>query len=140
MAARHDKAEDPRAARDLPGFCAPFARAVALGNGESIGDGRFASDAIDRRGVLGAPDADEILLGAAAGLVEELSLGQRGSIDLLALGLADHAQRDAVAAAVLRARVLDLEENVHTRFRAIRFTARCTIVSKENIPSSQRPR
>ncbi|MCA1748786.1 MAG: alkaline phosphatase family protein, partial [Sphingomonadales bacterium] len=78
----------PRQPRTLPAQCAPFSRAVPIGNGQSVGTGLFASDAVTARQLLTSPDADEILLETAAGLAEELSLGRRGSIDLLAIGLA----------------------------------------------------
>lgn len=78
----------PRAARPLPAQCAALSRAVPIGGGQSVGTGLFASDAVDGRDLLTSPDADEILLEAAAGMVGELELGQRGSTDLLAIGLA----------------------------------------------------
>ncbi|WP_298020298.1 alkaline phosphatase family protein [uncultured Parasphingopyxis sp.] len=72
----------------VPAHCAPFDRAIPLGNGQSVGTGRFAHDAGDASGFLSSPEADLAVLNLASEMVREQQLGQRGSTDVLAIGLA----------------------------------------------------
>ncbi len=70
----------------LPAFCNSHSRAIALGGGKSVGDGRFARAAGDARGFRGSPAADTALISMAGDLIDDMKLGQSSGTDLLAIG------------------------------------------------------
>lgn len=73
---------------DLPDVCRPRSRAVPVNAaGRTVGDGRFGHDVGDEDGMLDSPEYDEIVLGLAQGLREEMRLGQGEATDLLIVGL-----------------------------------------------------
>ena len=81
-------ATEPRAAREVPAICAPYNRAIPIGEGQSVGTGRFARERGSARALMASPDADALTLAFAGELVAELGLGQGEVPDLLAVGLA----------------------------------------------------
>ena len=74
-------------ARPLSPLCQSRARAVAIGGGQSVGAGRFARAAGDKRAWRNSPDADIATMDLALGLVDELRLGRGEAADLLAISL-----------------------------------------------------
>ncbi len=72
----------------LPPICAAVDRRIPIGDGESVGTGRFAREAGDDGSILSSPQADLLTLNLAADLADEMELGLRGSTDVLAIGLA----------------------------------------------------
>lgn len=72
----------------VPDHCQPYDRAIALPGGGSVGTGHFGHAAGDVAGFTASPEADLAVLSLAGALIEEQQLGQRGSTDVLAIGLA----------------------------------------------------
>jgi arylsulfatase A-like enzyme len=78
-------ARDPIA---LPGICESRSRPVAVpGRAEPVGAGRFARAAGDRSGLRASPDFDALILALAAGMRDDMHLGEGPQTDLLAVGL-----------------------------------------------------
>jgi predicted AlkP superfamily pyrophosphatase or phosphodiesterase len=78
----------PQAPLEPPEICSAKARAVAIEGGDrSVGDGRFARDAGDATAFRASPAFDGAVLALAAGLVQEMKLGQGRSPDLLSISL-----------------------------------------------------
>lgn len=73
-------------AMELPGFCVPKARAIPVGGGKTVGDGRFARAAGDAKAFRASPEFDESVLATAAGLASDMKLGQGADTDLLIVG------------------------------------------------------
>ncbi|MEI9928320.1 MAG: alkaline phosphatase family protein [Sphingomonas sp.] len=71
---------------DLPAFCKPRDRAIPVGGGKTVGDGRFARDAGAVGKFKASPEFDDSIVALAAGLVTELKLGQGSATDLIAIG------------------------------------------------------
>lgn len=79
----------PQAPLDPPAICAAKARPVTIEGGvKTVGDGRFARAAGDASGFRASPAFDGAVLALAAGLIQELKLGQDASPDLISIGLA----------------------------------------------------
>ncbi|KQT33383.1 alkaline phosphatase [Sphingomonas sp. Leaf412] len=76
----------PQEPLPLPGYCKPLDRAIDVG-GQILGQGRFAREAGDARGFRTSPAADAAVLAMAAGLVQDMKLGQGQATDLIAVGL-----------------------------------------------------
>ena len=72
---------------DLPPACQPRARAVPIGAGKSVGDGRFARAADDARGFRASPEIDGATLALAAALAQDMKLGAGPGTDVLIAGL-----------------------------------------------------
>ena len=72
-------------AMTLPTFCQPLARAVSVG-GKTIGTGRFAREAGDVNGFRRSPEYDAAVLALAAGLIQDMKLGQGPQTDIIAIG------------------------------------------------------
>ncbi len=78
----------PQAPLDPPAICAAKARPIAIeGGGKTVGDGRFARTAGDVSGFRASPAFDGAVLALAAGLIQEMKLGQDASPDLISIGL-----------------------------------------------------
>ncbi|WP_066797213.1 alkaline phosphatase family protein [Sphingomonas soli] len=73
-------------AMDLPAFCEPRSRPIAIGGGQTVGEGRFAREAGDYRAFRASPEFDESILALGAGLFADMKLGQGADTDLLILG------------------------------------------------------
>jgi predicted AlkP superfamily pyrophosphatase or phosphodiesterase len=83
-----DALSRPRPALDLPPLCQRFNRAVPIsGGGKPVGTGHFARDAGDSRLFRASPEVDGATLALAAGLREEMKLGEGAATDLLIVGL-----------------------------------------------------
>jgi predicted AlkP superfamily pyrophosphatase or phosphodiesterase len=76
----------PQAPLPLPGYCRPLDRPITVG-GQTLGQGRFAREAGDRRAFRASPAADAAVLAMAAGLIQDMKLGQGPAPDLIAIGL-----------------------------------------------------
>ena len=72
----------------LPDICESRSRAIAVpGRSQPVGTGRFARAAGDRSALRASPEFDALILGLAAGMRDEMHLGQGQATDLLAIGL-----------------------------------------------------
>lgn len=77
-----------RSALPLPAICETRSRAIPVGTaGRTVGDGRFARAAGDAEGMFDSPEFDEIVLGLATALRNDMRLGQGEGTDLLIVGL-----------------------------------------------------
>ena len=71
-----------------PAICSEKARPIAIeGGGKPVGNGRFGRAAGDAAGFRASPAYDGAVLALAAGLIQDLKLGQDGAPDLLSIGL-----------------------------------------------------
>ncbi len=78
----------PQPALDPPALCSDKARPVAIeGGGKPVGAGRFERAAGDSAGFRSSPAFDGAVLALAAGLIQEMKLGQGSAPDLLSIGL-----------------------------------------------------
>jgi predicted AlkP superfamily pyrophosphatase or phosphodiesterase len=78
----------PQAPLEPPEICSAKARPVAVeGGSPPVGDGRFARAAGDASALRTSPAFDGATLALAAGLIQDLKLGQDSSPDLLSIGL-----------------------------------------------------
>lgn len=79
----------PQAPLEPPELCSEKARVVPIeGGGKPVGDGRFARAAGDANGFRASPAFDGAVLALAAGLIQDMQLGQDAVPDLLSIGLA----------------------------------------------------
>lgn len=69
----------------LPTFCQPLARAVAVA-GKTIGTGRFERAAGDVNNFRRSPEYDAAVLALAAGLIQDMKLGQGPQTDIISIG------------------------------------------------------
>jgi predicted AlkP superfamily pyrophosphatase or phosphodiesterase len=67
-------------------FCATRSRAVAVSPTKSIGDGRFARAAGDKKLFRASPESDAATINLAADLVAEMKLGKGTATDLVIIG------------------------------------------------------
>ncbi|MBC9033560.1 alkaline phosphatase family protein [Sphingomonas sp. JC676] len=81
--ARIAEAQEPL---DLPAFCQARSRAIPIGGGKTVGDGRFARPAGDTRLFRASPEFDDAILALGAGIATDMKLGQGAHTDLLILG------------------------------------------------------
>jgi predicted AlkP superfamily pyrophosphatase or phosphodiesterase len=78
----------PQAALEPPAVCAAKARPVVIEGGvKTVGDGRFARNAGDTNAFRASPAFDGAVLALAAGLIQDMKLGQDASPDLISIGL-----------------------------------------------------
>jgi predicted AlkP superfamily pyrophosphatase or phosphodiesterase len=78
----------PQEPLDPPAVCSAKAQPIAVeGGAKTVGDGRFARAAGDIGGFRASPAFDGAVLALAAGLIQEMKLGQAPSPDLIAIGL-----------------------------------------------------
>lgn len=75
----------PRPAMELIAPCDTRARAVPIGGGKTVGDGRFARAAGDTRAFRASPESDAATVDLALALFDSLKLGRGPAPDLLAL-------------------------------------------------------
>ncbi len=71
----------------LSALCATRSRAVAITATKSVGDGRFARPAGDKKLFRASPESDAATLTLAGDLVTEMKLGQGVATDLIAVGV-----------------------------------------------------
>lgn len=67
--------------------CAARSWAVPLGNGQTVGEGRFGRAAGNFRGLMASPEADGYVLAAAAAVRADRHMGEGATTDLLIVGL-----------------------------------------------------
>ncbi|WP_213981398.1 alkaline phosphatase family protein [Sphingomonas sp. dw_22] len=82
-AARIAEAQEPL---NLPAFCQARSRAIPLGAGKTVGDGRFARPAGSSGQFRASPEFDDAILALGAGIATDMKLGQGAHTDLLILG------------------------------------------------------
>ena len=75
----------PQAALPVPGYCTPLDQPVAIGD-QTLGTGHFVRAAGDSRSFRASPALDAATLALAAGLVQDMKLGQGAQTDLIAVG------------------------------------------------------
>ncbi|RYY25882.1 MAG: alkaline phosphatase family protein [Sphingomonadales bacterium] len=83
VTARIAEAQEPM---ELSPFCQARSRAVSIGDGKTVGDGRFARAAGDARAFRASPEFDESIAALGAGLFSDMKLGQGANTDLLIIG------------------------------------------------------
>ena len=69
-----------------PDFCRPHDRAIPVGGGKTVGSGRFERAAGDVARFRASPAFDATVLALAAGMVQDMKLGQGSTTDLIAVG------------------------------------------------------
>lgn len=72
-------------AMTLPTFCQPLARAVRVGD-KTVGTGRFERAAGDVANFRRSPEYDAAVLALAAGLIQDMKLGQGPQTDIISIG------------------------------------------------------
>lgn len=77
----------PRAPLEPPPVCTARATPIPLGNGRTVGNGRFQRAAGDSSAFRTSPEWDAAVLALAAGLIGELKLGADAAPDILSIGL-----------------------------------------------------
>jgi predicted AlkP superfamily pyrophosphatase or phosphodiesterase len=70
----------------LPEFCSNHSRAISLGDGKSVGDGRFERKAGDVRAWRATPGFDSAVISLAGDLAIDMRLGKGPATDILAVG------------------------------------------------------
>jgi predicted AlkP superfamily pyrophosphatase or phosphodiesterase len=76
----------PQAALDLPDLCKPHDRAIPIGGGKTVGAGHFERIAGNGAGFRASPAFDGAIVALAAGLVQDMKLGQGPTIDIIDVG------------------------------------------------------
>jgi hypothetical protein len=71
----------------LSPLCATRSRAVPVGAGKTVGDGRFARPAGDKKLFRASPESDAATLSLAGDLITEMKLGSGTATDLIAIGV-----------------------------------------------------
>ncbi|MDO7844440.1 alkaline phosphatase family protein [Sphingomonas immobilis] len=85
-AAASARIAEPQAAYEEPAFCAGHDRAIPIGEGKTVGTGRFEREAGNGAKFRASPAFDEAILALAAGLVRDMKLGQGDATDLIDIG------------------------------------------------------
>jgi predicted AlkP superfamily pyrophosphatase or phosphodiesterase len=73
-------------ALDTPAWCAPHDKAVDLGGGKTVGAGHFERVAGDAKAFRVSPAFDAAIVALAAGLVQDMRLGQGKTTDIISIG------------------------------------------------------
>lgn len=73
-------------ALDTPSWCAAHDRPVDLGGGKTVGAGHFERAAGDATGFRVSPAYDAAILALAAGLIQDMKLGQGKATDIISIG------------------------------------------------------
>ncbi|MEG3124619.1 alkaline phosphatase family protein [Sphingomonas sp. GB1N7] len=76
----------PQAALPVPANCVPRDKAIALGGGKSVGNGHFDRAAGDAKAFRASPAFDTGIFALAAGLVQDMKLGQGPQTDIITVG------------------------------------------------------
>ncbi|GAA4739365.1 alkaline phosphatase PhoY [Sphingomonas daechungensis] len=77
----------PQAGLNPPPFCQAKSTPAAVSPTLSVGAGRFARAAGDAKAFRASPEFDGAVLAIAAGLIQELKLGQDAATDVISVGL-----------------------------------------------------
>jgi hypothetical protein len=75
----------PQEALPVPGFCRPLMQPMRVGE-QVIGDGRFVRAAGDTRAFRASPALDGAVFAIAAGLIQDMKLGQGSAPDIISIG------------------------------------------------------
>jgi hypothetical protein len=75
----------PQEALPVPGFCRPLMQPMRVGE-QVIGDGRFVRGAGDTRAFRASPALDGAVFAIAAGLIQDMKLGQGSAPDIISIG------------------------------------------------------
>lgn len=75
----------PQAALALPGWCKPLDRPTNFG-AQTLGQGRFERKAGDTTAFKASPAADAAVFALAAGLIQDMKLGQGPATDIIDIG------------------------------------------------------
>ncbi len=75
----------PQAALPLPAFCQPLDRPITVA-GRVYGQGRFERAAGDLKGFRASPASDAAVFAIAAGLIQDMKLGQGRTTDIISIG------------------------------------------------------
>ena len=73
-------------ALDTPAWCAPHDKPVDLGSGKTVGTGHFERAAGDATAFRVSPAYDAAVLALAAGLIQDMRLGQGKATDIISIG------------------------------------------------------
>jgi predicted AlkP superfamily pyrophosphatase or phosphodiesterase len=73
-------------ALDTPAWCGPHDKAVDLGGGKTVGTGHFERVAGDAKAFRVSPAFDAAIVALAAGLVQDMRLGQGKTTDIISIG------------------------------------------------------
>lgn len=73
-------------ALDTPTWCLSHDKAVALADGKSVGTGHFERTAGDAKAFRASPAFDAAIVALAAGLVQDMKLGQGKTTDIISIG------------------------------------------------------
>ena len=73
-------------ALDTPSWCAPHDKPVDLGGGRTVGAGHFAREAGDAKAFRVSPAYDAAVFALAAGLIQDMKLGQGKATDIISIG------------------------------------------------------
>jgi predicted AlkP superfamily pyrophosphatase or phosphodiesterase len=76
----------PQAALDVPDVCKPHDRAVPIGAGKTVGAGHFERAAGSVSAFRASPAFDGAIVALAAGLVQDMKLGQGPTTDIIDVG------------------------------------------------------
>nr|WP_156363881.1 alkaline phosphatase family protein [Sphingomonas sp. Leaf357] len=76
----------PQPALPIPASCGARDKAVALGGGKSVGTGHFDRAAGDAKAFRASPAFDTGIFALAAGLVQDMKLGQGPQTDIITVG------------------------------------------------------
>lgn len=77
----------PMGPMPLSPLCATRSRAVPIGTTKSIGDGRFARPAGDKKLFRASPESDAVTATLAGDLIDEMKLGKGPATDIIAIGM-----------------------------------------------------
>ena len=75
----------PQAALPLPAFCQPLDRPITVA-GKVFGQGRFERAAGDLKGFRASPASDAAVFAIAAGLIQDMKLGEGKDTDIISIG------------------------------------------------------
>ena len=75
----------PQAALPLPAFCQPLDRPITVA-GRVYGQGRFERAAGDLKAFRASPASDAAVFAIAAGLIQDMKLGQGRATDIISIG------------------------------------------------------
>ncbi|EQB09050.1 alkaline phosphatase [Sphingobium quisquiliarum P25] len=87
-----NRAYEQRLAQANPGFelpaqCVAKDFPVSVGNGKTVGTGRFQREAGDARAFRVSPEQDAMTLAFAMAAIQSMSLGQQAQTDIISIGL-----------------------------------------------------
>lgn len=78
---------NPAAAMPLSPLCTTRSRAVQIGASKTVGDGRFARPAGDKKLFRASPESDAVTATLAGDIIDEMKLGKGPATDLMIIGM-----------------------------------------------------